>query len=255
MGTFNIYTRNRLDLEYQNIDNFRFLINDQPVFYIIPIDSYSTNEIDTLQRVLSEKEKEKAFRFRFVRDRNSYIVTHARLRQILGQYLISQPEEIRFVFNDYGKSSLIDNYKIIHFNLSHRSGISIIGFDAKSEVGVDVEIIDPEFDFEPIARTHFTQDENEFIFENPEGSRLRFYTLWTRKEAFLKAVGIGIGNNLDVEVFRGSNQYSPVKPIPGSYDNNFYLCSYGFQQKFMISTATHHPGGFIGLIDFKRPVF
>ena len=255
MGTFNIHTKNRLEFDYQNVENFKFLVNNQPVFYIIPTDSYSTNEVEAFQRILSEQEKEKASRFRFVKDRNSYIVTHAKLRQILGQYLEYEPEKIRFVLNDYGKPSLIDSYNFIHFNLSHSTGISVIGFDAKSEIGVDVERIDPEFDFDPIVNTHFTQEENNFIFESPEESHLRFYTIWTRKEAFLKTIGIGISEDLEVEVFREANQYKPGKQISGIHANDFYLCSFGFKQKFLITTATHHPDGLIGLIDPQRQLF
>lgn len=252
MGSFNIYTKKRFDLDYQKVDNFKFLIQDHPVFYILPIDSYSSDEVAAFQKILSVHEKEKASRFRFLTDQISYLVTHARLRQILGQYLECEPVKLGFVYNSYGKPSLTGDYKIIHFNLSHSSGISIIGFDTKSVIGVDVEKIDPDFDFEPIVRTHFTQDENNFIFESLERSRLRFYTLWTRKEAFLKAVGTGIGENLEVEVFKEFHQFKPMSPIAGIHANDFYLETFVYQRNYLITIAKNYPDGLVGLIDLQK---
>ena len=252
MGTFNIYTKNRFYIDYQTIDKFNFLIQDHPVFYILRIDSYSPDEVTAFQKILSVNEKEKASSFRFLTDRISYIVTHARLRQILGQYLECDPAKIEFVLNNRGKPSLTDSYKIIHFNLSHRSGISIIGFDTKSVIGVDIEIIDPDFDFDPIVRNHFTQAENNFIFESLEESRLKFYTLWTRKEAFLKAIGTGIGENLEVEVFKCFHQFKPMRPIAGIHPDDFYLNTFVFQQNYLITIANNYPDGLVGLIDLQR---
>ena len=88
----------------------------------------------------------------------------------------------------------------IFFNLSHSSGVSLLAFDPGSEIGVDVEMIDEEFDYEPIVKRWFTPEEGKYIWQSKENSRIRFYELWTRKEAYLKAIGEGITKNLGIEV-------------------------------------------------------
>lgn len=255
MDSFNIYSRYSHSVNYQDINKKQFLLEDQPVFCIVPTDSFTSEEINTFQKILSVQEKEKAARFRLEKDRISYIVTHARLRQILGHFLEYEPIKIEFGSNEYGKPLLSDKYKNIYFNLSHSSGLSVIGFDSKSPIGVDVEKIDPEFDFEPIVKTHFTQDENDFIYKDPKESRLRFYTLWTRKEAFLKAIGTGIGEDLGVEVLSGSHHFKPGSPISGIRCNDFYLESYVFQKNYLITTADSYRDSFIGMIDLQNRFF
>ena len=249
MQTFNIYSNTLYNIDYQRIDKIQLLIKDQPVFCIVPTGSLSTEEIVAFHERLSEQEKERAARFKFLIDRNSYIITHGRLRQILGQLLECEPSKIGFVYNNYGKPSISDQYPKIHFSLSHSSGLSIIGFDTNSEIGVDIEKIDPQFEYDPIVQAHFTRKEQDFIFENRQESKIRFYTLWTRKEAFLKAIGTGIGEGLGVEVLNGFHRYEPGNPIQGIQCNDFHLDSFVLQMNYLITTANNYPKTFIGLVD------
>ena len=232
-----IFTQTLKDIKFLNLDPSKLPGLDEPVIWLVKTDSYSESEVSSFQKSLSPQEQEKATRFRFVRDRNSYIITHAMLRTILGNYLDSEPAEIEFIVNDFGKPSLAGKYRKLHFNLSHRSGLSALAFSPKSEIGVDIEKIDSKFDFDLIAKAHFSEAENSFIDAKQDESRKRFYTVWTRKEALLKAIGTGIGENLDVEVFRKVNQYKLDFPNSIHQEADYYLNTFEYQDKYVITTA------------------
>jgi phosphopantetheinyl transferase len=245
MTSFNIFTESVVEMNSQCIANMTDIELKKPVIYLVHTDSYSSDKIGSFQKLLSSLELERAAKFRFVQDRHRYIVTHAILRIILDGYLKSAPTEIEFISNDYGKPSLPEKFKKIHFNLSHSKGLSALAFSTKAEIGIDIEKIDPEFDFDLIANAHFSDAENNFLHAENEQTRKSFYTLWTRKEALLKAVGIGIGENLGIEVFNKINLYKPEIPFPGVQDRDFYLKSFLFQKKYMISTASNNSDEFI----------
>jgi len=236
-----IFTETLPDVKFRSLDQSAFPDLVGPVICLIQTDSYSASEISSFEKLLSVQEQEKAARFRFVRDHDSYIITHGMLRKILGNHLGSEPSEIEFISNKFGKPSLAEKYKKINFNLSHSSECSVLVFSLKSEIGIDIEKIDPGFDFDLIAKSHFSEAENSFIDAERDESCKRFYTVWTRKEALLKAIGTGIGENLDVEVFRKVNQYKPEVSFPITQETDYYLNTFEYQDKYMITTVGKHP--------------
>ncbi len=242
MRLYRIFTETRLGTEFQYLDKSTHQKLTGLVLILISTDSYSPEAVLSLQNLLSARELDKASRFKFLRDQYSFIITHAMLRSILGRYLEIEPAEIEFVSNNFGKPSLSDKHKKIHFNLSHCSGLSVLAFSAKSEIGVDVEKTDPDFDFGLITKTYFSIAENSYLNAEHEAVCERFYTLWTRKEAFLKAIGAGIGENLGIEVFRKINHFRPKLPFPGVQYRDFYLKSFSYQDKYMISAASNYSG-------------
>jgi phosphopantetheinyl transferase len=240
MISFNIFTESKREINFQYFDKSRYLSLDEHVLYLIHTDSYSPDAISLFKKSLSDQELEKAFKFRFIEDQYRYIVTHATLRTILGRYLKTEPAEIEFVSNTFGKPSLSEKYEKIHFNLSHSKGLSALAFSTKSEIGIDIERIDPKFDFEMIADAHFSKSENHFLHAKKLESRNRFYTLWTRKEAFLKAVGIGIGENIGIEVFRRVNHFRQEMPLPEIQGGDFYLKTFLYQNQYLITSASNN---------------
>src|ERR1035437_7340870 len=114
MISFNIFTESKREINVQYFDKSRYLSLDEHVLYLIHTDSYSPDAISLCKKSLSDQELEKAFKFRFIEDQYRYIVTHATLRTILGRYLKTEPAEIEFVSNDYGKPSLSEKYEKIH---------------------------------------------------------------------------------------------------------------------------------------------
>jgi 4'-phosphopantetheinyl transferase len=148
--------------------------------------------------VLSQQERARADRFRFEKHRSAYIFAHAVLREVLSRYCSASPAEIRFSVDSFGKPSLTGADDTLMFNLSHSGALVVIGICVDRRIGVDVEHIRGLPDFGNIAERHFTAVERSFIFDQPPAEQERaFFRCWTRKEAYIKAVGKGLSIPLD----------------------------------------------------------
>ncbi len=152
------------------------------------------SHVSTDFNLLNEKEKARAKAFKFDRDRESFIVSHAALRKILGRYLKLPPENIQFEFNEHNKPRLLTPYNAdVHFNLSHSHDYALVAITLNHDVGVDVEYMRETRDLENIAKRFFSQAEFDEYQQLPAQQKLEgFYNAWTRKEAFIKAIGKGL---------------------------------------------------------------
>ncbi len=146
-------------------------------------------ELDRHTKILSLSELERMRRFRFREDQLQFATSHANIRRILSAYLTCQPHLLEFASTSLGKPYLVD--APVHFNLSHTSRLGILAVSCETHVGVDIETIRPiEAD---VALAHFSTRELSDLEHLPEPVWLRgFYNCWTRKEAILKAEGIGL---------------------------------------------------------------
>ena len=148
-----------------------------------------------LLSVLSQEERERAKRFRFPKDRNHFIVARAVLRTILALYLNREPGELRFGYSPYGKPYLMreQNKYGLHFNLSHSHGLALLAVASQRKIGVDVERIRSDVADEPIAEQFFSPQEVARLRSLPVALQAEaFFNCWTRKEAYLKARGVGL---------------------------------------------------------------
>jgi 4'-phosphopantetheinyl transferase len=151
---------------------------------------------DKMFGLLSAKEKERALRFRFEKDRREFVMARGALRMLLGGYLRRPPRQVIFSENEYGKPALVNGKRIV-FNVSHSHGLILLAFAKNCAVGIDVERIE-ELDFGSMAERFFAKREVETLFSLPEEEQLQaFYLCWTRKEALVKAVGDGLSYPLD----------------------------------------------------------
>lgn len=145
---------------------------------------------------LSNDEKQRAARFHFPLDRDRYIVSHGSLRDILGRCLHCQPSDLAFSVNQYGKPSLTDSK--LEFNLSHSNDFTLIAITQGRRIGVDVEHIRTDMELENIANRNFSKSEiTELLSLPPEQREAGFFNCWTRKEAYIKAHGMGLSLSLD----------------------------------------------------------
>lgn len=157
-----------------------------------------------LQPLLSTDERLKAARFRFEKDSAKYIVTRGTLRIILGRYLDKKPEELKFSYNQYGKPALhsINTNKLISFNVSHSHGLALIAVAQNWDVGVDIEYVRTNVNYEEIAERFFSPAEKVVWRLLPTSVKQEaFFNCWTRKEAYIKAKGMGLSiplNEFDV---------------------------------------------------------
>jgi 4'-phosphopantetheinyl transferase len=157
-------------------------------------------EMVTLLRSLSEDELRRAYRFRSPRDRARFIAARGILRGILGRYLCTPPERVRFGYNAYGKPELLDEGEgaRLRFNLSHAGRVALFAVASEREVGVDVETLREDFACAEVAAQFFSRREVEALaMLTPRPFVRAFYNCWTRKEVYVKARGMGLSLPLD----------------------------------------------------------
>ena len=148
--------------------------------------------------ILDQQERERMQRFHFAPDRARYAVAHANLRRILGAYLEQPAASLRFRANSFGKPELHpgDTSSSLQFSLSHSRSIAVLAVAKGEPLGVDVEDvrrIEPE-----VADSHLSTSERSQLNQlQGDAWLLGFYRCWTRKEAILKAEGVGLSRPLD----------------------------------------------------------
>jgi len=156
--------------------------------------------LSRLAITLDNGEQSRAARFHFPRDRDHFIACRGILRGLLGKYLGSAPASLEFSYGDYGKPAHRpeDSRPPIGFNVAHSHGLAVFAFARNREVGIDLEPIRPEFAGEEIAERYFSAQELAELRVLPAALRPEgFFICWTRKEAYVKARGLGLQVPLD----------------------------------------------------------
>jgi 4'-phosphopantetheinyl transferase len=144
--------------------------------------------------LLNDEERARAARFLGEAPREQFIAARATLRRLLGNLVGVAPEALRFGSTGNGKPILIDlpAEQAVPFNLSHSGQGMVLAVSREQEVGVDLEWLRPRETYREMAARYFTPREVASIMD------LRsFYAIWTRKEAFLKALGLGLAGGLE----------------------------------------------------------
>jgi 4'-phosphopantetheinyl transferase len=148
------------------------------------------------ENLLSDEEKARAANILEPRTRRQFCVTRALLRHLLAHYLRMTPKAVRLAANAFGKPLLPSPHADLYFNVSHSGARSVLAFSRQGPVGVDVEWRRDRHDVEELATLILHPRERE-IWQRlpPLRQATAFHDIWTRKEAFSKAVGEGL--NLD----------------------------------------------------------
>jgi 4'-phosphopantetheinyl transferase len=145
--------------------------------------------------LLSDDERERAERFRIDRDRRRFIACRSALRQILAERLGQPAGQIMFAYGSRGKPYVAGSK--IRFNLSHSGDDALIAIATGREVGIDVERPDGRLSPDELAIQFLTAGERAFVDDAPRDRQLiAFLACWTRKEAWAKAVGTGLSEDL-----------------------------------------------------------
>jgi 4'-phosphopantetheinyl transferase len=153
--------------------------------------------LESFRRTLDASELERAGRFHFEKHRRHFIVARGFLRSVVARYLGSQPEDLRFEYGVYGKPALGSGHTL-RFNLSHSNEVALLAVTLDAELGVDVEHVRADFASEDIARRYFSRTEVGVFNALPQEDRVAaFFRCWTRKEAYIKAIGKGFSQALD----------------------------------------------------------
>lgn len=177
---------------------------------------------------LSPDERVRADRFVFPRDRLRFTAGRAFLRGVLGLYQREPPAALRFRYGAWGKPELGEGAGGIQFNLAHAEDLAVCAITTGTDVGVDVERVRPLADAEGVAARFFSARERAALFRLPRALRQRaFYDAWTRKEAFLKALGSGLARPLDsFDVTLGPGEPPRVRTVDDPTEaERFTLCA------------------------------
>ena len=172
--------------------------NDVHVWNVsLEVDS---TDIAHLAKILSPDEQARVNRFHFEKDRTQFIISRGILRVLIGRYLGENPSHIQFAYNTFGKPLLmcsVDSDSLM-FNVSHAGGKALYAFSKKQPLGIDLERIRLNIAFESIAKRFFSPVEITMFSSLQEPcKREAFFSWWTRKEAFIKAKGVGFSLGVD----------------------------------------------------------
>lgn len=174
---------------------------DEPAFSAIHVWWARLGESDALaarwQDVLDSEEREQRQRFRNAESRDLYALAHVLLRVALSRHAAVKPQAWSFVRGAYGKPELTPSLAAttrLHFSLAHSAATAVCAIRWGAPVGVDVEPIDRSVDPLELAAGVLSCREKEALLavEEEEMRRRRFLALWTLKEAYVKAVGLGL---------------------------------------------------------------
>jgi 4'-phosphopantetheinyl transferase len=176
--------------------------HDRIDLYVGLLDAIDTSvAFDACRAILSPAEMDRAGRFAFERHRRQYVFAHGLLRFALSDVVPQiDPSDWYFEADRHGRPFVMgpSGATEIYFSLSHTEGCVACAVSGYQAVGVDVELVRPRGQLLEIARDVFSPEEIEALYRLPTGERIdRFFHLWTLKEAYLKAEGIGLRQPLD----------------------------------------------------------
>jgi len=157
-------------------------------------------QINAFFQTLSADEQQRALRFRFERDRVRFIAARGILRRCLGAFLETAADRVRFRHTEYGKPSLSEEFSSarLKFNISRSGSRVLLAFSIGRELGVDLEEVRRDFATMEIAQRYFSALEVETLQSLPKSVQAEaFFNCWTRKEAYIKAIGEGLSCPLD----------------------------------------------------------
>lgn len=155
-----------------------------------------------IESILSEDELTRAAQYRFEPARNEFMSARVGLREVLSCYLQVPASDIRFVYGAHGKPAIEEacshNVRGLYFNISHTSGLAVCAISMEMEVGIDVERIRETVGCREIVRRFFPLEDDLFCKRLPPSATSEFFfKCWTAKEAYVKARGYSLADELE----------------------------------------------------------
>jgi 4'-phosphopantetheinyl transferase len=201
----------------------------------------------SLWDVLSHDERDRAMRYRCLAASCWFVCRRGALRIILGRYLGVKPGNLRFARSALGKPYLVEGEVElpVRFNVSSSGDFALLAVTRGTEVGIDVERLDEGFQWSSIARHFFASDEQKALSTLPEEQRLLgFMSRWTMKEACAKALGQGLGAELEISQASGDFLGSPghVAEFQSTKENHRWLVANVIsEERYIASVAVYFP--------------
>lgn len=176
------------------------LSRKQAHVWVLPVTAEDEPNIERLMRVLSDGEIERSERFSHARNRREYLSAHILTRLMLSNFADCEPSDWRFVTGQHGRPELagFPETTNLRFNLSHARGMVACAVAHQDDIGVDVEWMERSNRFTDIAEKKFSQPEFSHFSDAPENEKRHiFFSFWTLKESYIKAIGKGLLEPLD----------------------------------------------------------
>ncbi len=150
-------------------------------------------------KMLTSAELARAQKFKSEAKYREYVITRGLLRRMLCEVAGLDLSGVDFSYGEHGKPCLPGSAstKAVAFNVSHSHGLALVALAAGGRLGVDLERIRPEAAWQELAERYFSRAECRALqAQAPDQRRRAFFTCWTRKEAFVKALGAGVSYGL-----------------------------------------------------------
>lgn len=195
---------------------------DKTYIFSIQIDRNYQAIKEMYPEILSEDELKRSSRFFQKEDRERFISSKFFLRILLSKFLAVPPRQIRYHTMANKKPGISG----LSFNVTHSGNYLLIAI-GPSAVGIDVERLNRDFDFESVLSPSFSADEIAYIRNDDQV--LKFFLLWTRKESLLKASGEGLTDQLD--------QVSSLYPKARRGQLSYQLKSFKVAEDYVASLA------------------
>jgi 4'-phosphopantetheinyl transferase len=179
----------------------------------------AASSVARLELALSPEERSRSAGFLFPELRTRWTVVRGALRQILAEYLQTVASSLMFHLGPNGKPGLAGAAENISFNLSHTRDLALIAITRNGRIGIDAEEVRGAIEIEALSRHFFATGEADEIMKLSGEQRIAaFFACWTRKESFLKALGVGLSVQLrHFEVAVRADQ--PAQLISVNWDN------------------------------------
>lgn len=161
----------------------------------IPLSAWATTAEKHLA-CLDDHDMARANRLHQPIHRQRFLTAHVGLRYILSQYLPLGPKQLTFTYGTHQKPYLAISENRIQFNLSHSDEMAVCAVTLDHEIGIDIEKVQPVCKLD-VARRFFNKEEFDQLISTsvPEQANF-FYRIWARKEALIKATGLGVSQGL-----------------------------------------------------------
>lgn len=211
-----------------------------------------------LWSLLSDDEQQRAQRFVRAQDQEKFVQVRGSLRTLLGAYLDQAAGDLHFDYGDYGKPQLAASHNPLNlqFNVSHSRGLALIAVTRAIAVGIDVEQVNPQVDYQNISHRFFAEVEHQALLQQPaEAQRHVFFQLWTRKEACIKAMGGSIAHALDQVIVAQGLEESPVTitVMEQSHARQLFIHTLALDKDYTGAVATTQPLRYLYTWQWEAP--
>jgi len=198
--------------------------------------------VERARTFLNREELRRADRFIHERDARRNILAHGLMRHLLAEATGQHADSVQFKFGKFKKPYLAGEHNV-QFNLSDTKDALIIAMTRGEEIGADIETMERKVDHNAIADHYFTEDEKALILNDKIDGKRRFLELWTKKEAILKATGVGIMD--DLKILDTSKEHIELSIQHPEFCNmaapEYYLECFELGEKHIMSVASSTP--------------